>query len=102
LRSLLESAIDPKDESEEAKAKRGFESYSEFDGLKFWAKLRVKPADAKYPASNQLAWILVPGDKDYGQTSTGNGGAAPAQGSQAMVPAKADGFTNDLDDEIPF
>jgi hypothetical protein len=69
LRAILECArgLKPTDVSEEAKAKRVAE-YSDFDGVRFVAKIGVEPGSEQYPkAKNVLAEIVTPDRKEWHQ-----------------------------------
>jgi hypothetical protein len=92
LKAMLQSArnIAPDDNSDEAKAKLGFDSYTELDGLEFWAEVKEKAASKDYEASNQIGWIIVPGDPRYPPGGTGT----------TPVPQKD--LRNGMSDEIPF
>jgi hypothetical protein len=92
LKAMLQSAhnIAPDDNSDEAKAKLGFDSYTELDGLKFWAEVKEKPASKDYEASNQIGWIIVPGDPRYPRDGNGN----------TLVPQKD--LRDEMSDDIPF
>jgi hypothetical protein len=64
LRAILESArgIKPTDISEAAKKARVAE-YSDFDGIRFVAKIGVEPARGDYKAKNILAEAITPDRK---------------------------------------
>jgi hypothetical protein len=68
--------------------KRSFESYDFFDGLQFWAQVSERPPSGKYGASNQIDFVVVPGDPAYPDES------------KAVAPRRKWG--DDLDNEIPF
>jgi hypothetical protein len=62
LRAIVESArgIRPDDKSETAQAARKIESWEEFNGLCFMARLGVEPPQGKYKAKNIIAEVLTP------------------------------------------
>jgi hypothetical protein len=66
LRAILESArgIKPADVSEAAKKARVAE-YSDFDGLRFLAKIGVEPAKGDYKAKNILTEAITPDRKEW-------------------------------------
>jgi hypothetical protein len=66
LRAILESArgIKPTDISEAAKKARVAE-YSDFDGIRFMAKIGVEPARGEYKAKNTLAEVITPDRKEW-------------------------------------
>ena len=66
LRAILESArgIKPTDVSEAAKKARIAE-YSDFDGIRFIAKIGVEPARGEYKAKNTLAEVITPDRKEW-------------------------------------
>jgi hypothetical protein len=66
LRAILESArgIKPTDVSEAAKAARVAE-FTDFDGLRFMAKIGVEPARGDYKAKNILAEVITPDRKEW-------------------------------------
>jgi len=72
LRGILESArgIDPKDESEAAKAKRIVSGFGDFDGMEFVAKIGVQ-VDAQYGDKNQLDRPVPVTSKDYSAVKSG-------------------------------
>jgi hypothetical protein len=62
LRAILESArgVKPTDVSESAKKARVTESFEDFDGLRFMAKIGVEPAQGDYKAKNILSEVVTP------------------------------------------
>jgi hypothetical protein len=95
VRAILDSAygLDPNDTSETAQAKRRLQSYDDLNELVFWAQLEERPAGNGYGPSNNIDFIVVPGDPAYS--------TIPTQVSQrAVVPRKP--LAQDLDDEIPY
>jgi hypothetical protein len=67
LRAILESVrgFKPTDMSEAAKKARVAESYRDFDGIRFLAKLGVEPAKDGYRAKNTLDTVITPDMKDW-------------------------------------
>lgn len=95
LRAILESAhgIDPKDESEAAKAKRIVTGYGDFSGLEFVAKIGIEPGSQGYSDKNGLDSAVPVTSPDYakakGGAATGKtsaAAAAPAASSSNAVP----------------
>jgi len=66
LRAILESArgVKPTDVSEAAKKARQAE-YSDFDGIRFIARIGVEPAKDGYKAKNVLASVVTPDQKEW-------------------------------------
>jgi hypothetical protein len=66
LRAILESArgVKPTDISDAAKKARVAE-YSDFDGIRFVAKIGVEPARGDYKAKNILAEAITPDRKEW-------------------------------------
>jgi hypothetical protein len=66
LRAILESArgIKPTDVSEAAKKAR-VAGYTDFDGIRFMAKLGVEPARGDYKAKNIIAGVITPDRKEW-------------------------------------
>jgi hypothetical protein len=90
LKAIIDSAfrLDPNDLGKEAEQTRSFESYDFFNGLQFWAQVTTRAASGQYGASNQIDFVVVPGDPAY-----------PDQSKAAVAPRK--GWGEELDDEIP-
>jgi len=62
LRAILESAkgIRPDDNSEAAQNARKPASWADFDGLRFVARLGVRPPEKSYPAKNTIIEVITP------------------------------------------
>jgi hypothetical protein len=62
LRAILESArgIKPDDQSDAANAARKIKGYCDFDGLKFTARLGVRPPQGNYAAKNTVLEVITP------------------------------------------
>ena len=81
LRGILESAraIDPKDESEAAKAKRIVQGYGDFSGMEFVAKIGVELGQNGYSDKNVFDNAVPVTSPDYAKAKSGASGApAPA------------------------
>lgn len=67
LRGVLESArgIRPDDESEAAKNSRRVQSWGDFDGLRFIAKIGIEKGTNGYKDKNTLASVITPDKKDW-------------------------------------
>jgi hypothetical protein len=67
LRAILESVrgFKPTDMSEAAKKARVAESYRDFDGIRFLAKLGVEPAKDGYRAKNTIDMVITPDQKEW-------------------------------------
>jgi hypothetical protein len=96
MRAMLESArgIRPDDKGEEAMAKRRISGWGDLDGLRFMARLGVKPAKDNFPAKNTILEIITPDRgswKSIDQVSPGpsNGGGAAARLVPSQPPAGA-------------
>jgi hypothetical protein len=101
IRAMIESArgIRPDDASDEAKAKRTLAGWDDLNGLRFMARLGVKPPEGNYPAKNTLMEVITPEQtswKAIDQPPPGapnvDGGPANATASQpasSQTPANA-------------
>jgi hypothetical protein len=96
LRAVLESArgIKPGDTSEAAVATRKVSGWGDFDGLRFIARIGVRPAKDSYPAKNVIMEVITPDRKTWKQleqvAKPSNGGTAPATvAATAAAPANA-------------
>lgn len=67
LRGILESArgIRPDDESDAAKNARRVNSWGDFDGLRFVAKIGIEKGKDGYKDKNSLAAVVTPDKKDW-------------------------------------
>jgi hypothetical protein len=70
LRAILESArgITPDDKSEAAQAARRVTSYGDFEGLRFMARVGVRPPKDGYPAKNTISEVLTPDRQAWRKT----------------------------------
>ena len=61
LRAIVESAkgIDPKDTSEDAKAKRVLQSFDDLNGLEFTAKIKIEKGTDGYADKNNLGGVIA-------------------------------------------
>jgi hypothetical protein len=83
LRAILESArgIKPDDTSEAAEAARKASSWGDFNGLRFIARLGVRPPQNGYPAKNIIFEVITPERQQWkkpeqvAQPSNGSAGA---------------------------
>jgi hypothetical protein len=100
LRAIIESArgILPNDKSEAASEKRKLPGgWQELDGIRFIARLGVKPPQNGYPAKNVILDVITQERQDWRQleqlaVSTAAPGAGPASStptSNAQPPANA-------------
>jgi hypothetical protein len=83
LRAIIESArgIRPDDKSEVANAARKLKGYGDFDGLRFIARLGVRPPKDGYAAKNTLLEIITPERQNWTrpeQIQTNSTSSAPA------------------------
>jgi hypothetical protein len=62
LRAILESArgVNPHDTSEAAQNARKVSGWQDFDGLRFVARLGVRPPQNDYPAKNTILAVITP------------------------------------------
>lgn len=90
LRAILESArgIRPDDESEAAKIGRCINSYGEFDGLRFVAKIGIEKGKEGFKDRNTLVAAVTPDRKDWVRVEQVVKAAAPV-GAAAPVTATA-------------
>lgn len=67
LRAILESVngIRPDDESPNAAVKRRVNSWGDFDGLRFVAKVGIEKGNEGYKDKNSLAAVITPDRKDW-------------------------------------
>ena len=94
LRAILESAkgIRPDDNSEAAQNARKPASWADFDGLRFMARLGVRPPEKSYPAKNTILEVITPDKQEWKQPpqiSAKTGGAAAPSAPAATPPANA-------------
>jgi hypothetical protein len=95
LRAILESArgIKAADTGEEALAARKVTGWGDFDGLRFVARIGVRPPKDGYQAKNVIAEVITPDRKNYKQpeqvTKPSNGGAVAPATTTATPPANA-------------
>jgi hypothetical protein len=88
LRAILESArgIRPDDNSESAQKVRTVTSWGDFDGLRFIARLGVRPPRDGHPAKNTIAEVITSARKEWKQPEQIQGKpsstAAPAPAAQ--------------------
>jgi hypothetical protein len=89
LRAVIESArgIRPDDKSEAAQEKRRLAGgWKDLDGIRFMARLGVKPARDGYPAKNVILEVLTPERQAWRQVEQAPLSAAAAPGSSAPAP----------------
>jgi hypothetical protein len=96
LRAILESArgIKPGDTSEAALAARKVSGWGDFDGLRFVARIGVRPPQGVYQAKNTIAEVITPDRKQWTRLEQvakplNGGGAAPAPAAAAAAAAPA-------------
>jgi hypothetical protein len=92
LRAILESArgIRPDDNSEAAQKARKVSSWSDFDGLRFVARLGVKAPQNGYTAKNTIAEVITPERQSWKQPEQIQGNASSSTASTpAGAPANA-------------
>ncbi len=67
LRAIIESArgIRPDDKSAEAQAARKPSSWGDLDGLRFIARLGVRPPQDGWAAKNTIMEVITPGRRDW-------------------------------------
>ena len=93
LRAILECArnIRPDDTGETAKRARRPESWGDFDGLRFIARIGIEPAKGEYKSKNVLLEVITPDRKEWHPVDQvpkpAGGTAAPQQASAPAVPA---------------
>jgi hypothetical protein len=97
LRAILESAkgIRPDNNSEAAQNARKPASWADFDGLRFFARVGVRPPEKGYPAKNTIIEVITPDKQGWRQPeqigAKTSGTVAPAAPSApaATPPANA-------------
>ena len=94
LRAILESAkgIRPDDNSEAAQNARKPASWADFDGLRFLARLGVRPPEKGYPAKNTIIEVITPDKQKWKQPeqiSAKTSSAAAPSAPAATPPANA-------------
>src|SRR5262249_34996329 len=90
VRAIIESArgILPSDTSEAARAARSVTGWHEIDGMRFRARLGVRPPEDGYAAKNIIKEVILPDNKDWKKIEQvakppRSGNAAPAATSAA-------------------
>ena len=94
LRAILESArgIRPDDESDKAKTARHLSGWQELDGLRFMARIGVRPPKDNYPAKNTIQEVITPERTAWKQPAQVDAAAkanGPAPAATATPPANA-------------
>jgi hypothetical protein len=94
LRAILESArgIRPEDKSDKAQTARKVSGWSDFDQLRFIARIGVRPPKDNYAAKNTIAEVVTPERqawKQPEQIDQGLIGAKPANSVAAPPPPNA-------------
>jgi hypothetical protein len=96
LRAILESArgVRPDDKSEAAQAARKTGGWADFDGLRFIARLGVRPPQGNYPAKNSILEVITPERQAWRKVEqiarpTGSNGAAAPPSAPAQPAANA-------------
>jgi hypothetical protein len=94
-RAILDSSfgLDPNDRSPEAEKRRTIESWDIFDGRRFWGQVSERPGRGQYGPSNQIDFIVVPGDPSYPTPSREVATRGGGGGHHRQQP---------FDDDIPF
>jgi hypothetical protein len=92
IRLMLDSAqgLSSKDETPEASAKRVLPGgFASLQGIRFIAKVKMKPASGGYPAKNELGQVLTIDMRDYpkSEADLDNPVIPPTIGSRAAPPA---------------
>jgi hypothetical protein len=67
FRAMVDSALglDPKDMSEETKAKRKLRGLSDLDGIEFAARIGIEKGTGTYPDKNRIAHVVVPNEPEW-------------------------------------
>ncbi|MGE5219282.1 MAG: hypothetical protein ACM3SP_19980 [Chloroflexota bacterium] len=88
LRAILESArgIRPDDKSESAQAARKISGWGELDGLRFVARLGVRPPQGDFAAKNTIADVITPDRANWKKLEQVSKPAAPSANSQSATP----------------
>jgi hypothetical protein len=91
IRYIIESArgILPKDESAAAQEKRRLAGWQEFEGLRFMARLGVRPARDGYDAQNTIIEVITPERTTWKQPEQGPASTAAPATTAAPAPASA-------------
>jgi hypothetical protein len=96
LRAVLESArgIHPSDESPQAKAGRSTDAISEFEGMRFAARIKVEVGGdngrgGTFPDKNKIAIVVLPGQPEYEAIMAGQEVAPKPSGIVARAPRGA-------------
>jgi hypothetical protein len=89
IRAMLESArgIQPKDQSDAAKAARSIKGYGDLDGLCCLIRVGVEPPNGQYKAKNTIREIITPDRKEWVQLEQAPPSAAPASSAPAKPAA---------------
>jgi hypothetical protein len=94
LRAMLESAfaINPKDQSQEANAKRILDCYADLNGLRFLVKVGIRKGDGVYKDKNVIAAVITPDRKEWQrleQLTRSASMAQPMAAAYGTAPAKS-------------
>lgn len=84
LRAILESSrnINPSDMSPAACEKRRVQSFEEFDGMEFLARIGIQKGKDGYEDKNKISVVITPDKKEYAQYHSGT---LPAVGQPATA-----------------
>jgi len=90
LRAIVESAngVDPKDTSEDAKAKRVLQSFDDLNGLEFTAKIKIEKGTDGYADKNTLGGAVASTSNLYLGHGSATATATVAAPSVETKPAK--------------
>jgi hypothetical protein len=94
LRAMIESAfgINPKDQSQQANAKRILDSYGDLNGLRFSVRLGTRKGDGVYKDKNVIAAVITPDQREWRpleQLTRSPSTVQPAAAAYGNVPAKS-------------
>lgn len=108
LRAMVDSAcgLNPKDESNEAKARRNIPGFGALDGIVFVAKIGVEKGQNGYADKNKIQTVITPDKKEWQTVWNGQeilpgavsggfgapGGFGSPAGGFAAAPTQAPGF----------
>ncbi|HMA70043.1 MAG TPA: hypothetical protein VKP67_00910 [Xanthobacteraceae bacterium] len=104
IRAIIDShfGLAPEDRSDQANARRRFESYRDINDIDLWAQIGVKSSQ-EFGEQNKLIRVLVIGDKGYGGKPYGNGhDRTPRNSAPALAPKPPPENDFYSDDMPPF
>jgi len=100
LKAMINSAfnLQPRDDSDEAKARRTIDSYKAIDGLAYMVQAEIQAASGKYREKNVIDFVIEPDDPAYRP----RGSNSKQLVTKPKPPSGGGGGPVPFDDDIPF